>query len=181
MLKQKTTTKHKTKVLYNPIQIDDCIFNIADHFNQKYKKDIEHNLVFCPILQGVVPFFSDLIKYINVEPYVEYLGISSYKGLEQGDFLVYKMPDPNLIKDKIVWIFDDIADTGNTLQFAKQTLLEYGALDVKTCTLLKKSICLFPVDIYGFTLKNDNWIHGYGLDAPNGRGRTAPALYSSTI
>ena len=176
-----TISKQKTKVLYNPQQIDQCVYNIAISINKTYSQQDENNIVFCPILQGVVPFFADLIKYIEIEPYVEYLGISSYKGTEKGDFLVYKMPDPSIVKDKTIWVFDDIADSGDTLRFVKETLISYGALDVKTCTLLKKDSCTYPVDLYGFPLKNDNWIHGYGLDAPNGRGRTAPALYSTTL
>jgi len=173
-----------TKVLFDPIQIEDCVWGIGNAFNKLYEDpSIETNVVFCPILTGVVPFFADLIKYIEMEPYVEYIGASSYDGTQQQPIKTYKMPDPKLIEGRIIWLFDDIADSGKTLQHLKDTLLSdaYKAAEVKTCVLLKKSTCTFLVDIFGFLLENDDWIHGYGLDAPNGRGRTSPALYATTF
>jgi len=174
----------KTKTLFDPVQIEDCIWGIGNAINTIYiNSSVEENVVFCPILTGVVPFFAELSRYVMIDPYVEYIGASSYSGTEQQEIKTYRMPDADIIKDKVVWLFDDIADSGKTLQYLKDLLLsnEYRAAEVKTCVLLKKNTCPFPVDIYGFLLEEDAWIHGFGLDAPNGRGRTSPALYSTTL
>ena len=174
--------EQKTRVLFDPVQIDDCVWGIAKHINEKYKDgDEEVNIVFCPILTGVIPFFTNLATYLEFDPYVEYIGAASYEGTEQQEIKTYRMPDPELIKGKDVWLFDDIADSGKTLQHLTDILTSYGAKRVYTCVLLKKNTCPFPVDVYGFPLESDAWIHGYGLDAPNGRGRISPALYATTL
>lgn len=172
-----------TRVLFDPVEIDDCVWGIANVINEKYQNhDEESSLVFCPILTGAIPFFTNLSNYLQFDPYIEYIGVSSYNGTEQQDkFNVYKLPPADTIKDRIVWLFDDIADSGLTLDFLTRTMLSMGAKQVKTCVLLKKNTCTFPVDIYGFPLENDDWIHGYGLDAPNGRGRISPALFATTL
>lgn len=174
--------EQKTRVLFDPVQIDDCVWGIAKHINEKYKNgDEEVNIVFCPILTGVIPFFTNLATYLEFDPYIEYIGAASYEGTEQQEVKTYRMPDPELIKGKDVWLFDDIADSGKTLQYLTDILTSYEAKKVYTCVLLKKNTCPFPVDIYGFPLEDDAWIHGYGLDAPNGRGRISPALYATTL
>lgn len=174
--------EQKTRVLFDPVQIDDCVWGIAKHINEKYKNgDEEVNIVFCPILTGVIPFFTNLATYLEFDPYIEYIGAASYEGTNQQEVKTYRMPDPELIKGKDVWLFDDIADSGKTLQYLTDILTSYGAKRVYTCVLLKKNTCPFPVDIYGFPLEDDAWIHGYGLDAPNGRGRISPALYATTL
>lgn len=174
--------EQKTRVLFDPVQIDDCVWGIAKHINEKYKNsDEEVNIVFCPILTGVIPFFTNLATYLEFDPYIEYIGAASYEGTNQQEVKTYRMPDPELIKGKDVWLFDDIADSGKTLQYLTNILTSYEAKKVYTCVLLKKNTCPFPVDIYGFLLEDDAWIHGYGLDAPNGRGRISPALYATTL
>lgn len=175
--------EQKTKILFDPVQIDDCVWGIANTINGMYPDpDAESNTVFCPILTGVIPFFADICRYVEIDPYIEYIGVSSYNGTEQQDkFNVYKLPVADNIKGRTVWLFDDIADSGLTLDFLTRTLFSMGAKEVKTCVLLKKNTCTFPVDIYGFPLENDDWIHGYGMDAPNGRGRISPALLATTL
>ena len=170
----------KVEILLRPDELDEIVYGIANQFNNHYQDqtmEVEHEVVFCPILQGAVPFFVDVCKYVFMEPYVDYIGISSYHGKEQKEFLVYKMPDAELVKGKIVWLFDDIADSGKTLDFLKTTLLSFGAAEVKTCVLLKKKSCPFPVDLYGYPLEDNTWVWGYGMDAPNGRGRTIDGLF----
>lgn len=169
----------KVEILLQPDQLDDIAYGVASTINEIYNEqtiEVEHEIVFCPILQGAVPFFVDVCKYTLIEPYVDYIGISSYQGQEQKEFVVYKMPDANLVKGKTVWLFDDIADSGKTLEFLKTTLMSFGAKEVKTCVLLKKQSCPFPVDVYGYELEDDYWVWGYGMDAPNGRSRTSNVL-----
>jgi len=164
------------KILYNPFEIEEVVEGIASHFNDLYNHDNESEVVFAPILQGAVPFFSDICRYITFDPYIDYIGVNSYVGQDQTEFNLYKAPDPTIVRGKIVWLFDDIADSGNTLQFLKNLLLSLGAKEVKTCVLLKKDHCMFPVDVYGFPMK-DEWVWGYGMDAPNGRGRILNAIF----
>lgn len=164
------------KVLFNPIQIQDVTYGISQHLNSLYNEQNEDQVVFAPLLQGAVPFFADVAKGIMFDPYVDYIGISSYEGVTQKEFNLYRMFDPSLVKGKTVWLFDDVVDSGNTLSFLTKLLSQFGAKEIKTCVLIKKKSCTFTVDLYGFEC--DEWIWGYGMDAPNGRGRLKNAIYS---
>jgi hypoxanthine phosphoribosyltransferase len=172
--------QNKVEIILSPNELEEIAFGVAEVINNLYDNktlEVEHEVVFCPILQGAVPFFADICKGLLMEPYVEYIGVSSYKGKEQQkEFNVYKVPVHDVIKGRTVWLFDDIVDSGRTLDFFTKLLLSMGAKEVKTCVLLKKKSCTFPVDVYGYELDDDMWVWGYGMDAPNGRGRTANVL-----
>jgi len=163
------------KVLISEKHVEQIAQTTALKLNSLYM-DKSEEVVLAPILQGAVPFFQKVAHHLEFDPYVDFIGISSYKDKSQGEFNVYKMFDPEMIKGRTVWLFDDLADSGNTLKFLKGMLLQYGADDVKVCVLLKKEHCTFPIDIVGIEVGND-WVWGFGMDAPNGRGRTLNAVY----
>ena len=165
-----------SKVLYNPADIEKATKQVADHLNSLYNQDNEDTVILAPILQGAVPFFMDIAKDLKFDPYTEFVGVKSYDGEHQKEHHLYKMIDPNMLKGKVVWLFDDVADSGNTLQFMSKMLKQFGAVEVKTCVLLKKRHCKYPVDVYAFEMGSE-WIWGYGLDAPNGRGRLLNTIY----
>ena len=162
-------------LLYNNVSIANCVYRIADTLNSKYYRKDTKDILFAPILQGAVPFFHDVSKEILFDPYVDYVGISSYQGTKQGEFNLYKDLNPELVKDKIVWFFDDIADTGRTLQFLTDQALSYGAAEVHSCVLIKRLGSPYKVDLFGF--ETAKWVWGYGMDAPNGKGRTFDSVY----
>lgn len=60
------------------------------------------------------------------------------------------------IKDKSIILVDDIADTGKTLQKAKDHIEKLGAAEVKTSTLYIKPWCNFIPDFY--VKKVDRWV-----------------------
>ena len=163
-------------ILYTPWEIEDRVMDISEEFNNLYNPSNEHEVLFAPILTGAIPFFNDMCKGITFDPCVEYIGINSYQGTEQKEFNLYKMFDPKVVKDKTVWLFDDIADSGNTLEFLAHLLKQHGAKEVKSCVLLKKSHCKYPVDLYGFEMKENHFVFGYGMDSANGRGRTLGSI-----
>jgi len=154
--------------LYNSRQIEQAVLRIADVVNQNCRN--RSDVVLMPILQGAVPLFADVCKHLEFDPYVEYIGVSSYVQQQQKQFNLYKWIEPTTVQDKCVWLFDDIADSGNTLNFLKSMLMQMGAKEVHTCVLLKKRTCPVEVDVAGFVM-GDEWVWGYGMDAPDGRGR----------
>jgi hypoxanthine phosphoribosyltransferase len=67
-----------------------------------------------------------------------------------------------------VVILEDILDTGRSLQFVKQHLLDKGAASVRICTLLDKpegraAGVTIQADYIGFSIPNA-FVVGYGLD-----------------
>lgn len=171
--------KTEAQVLFSPWDIEERVLDIAENLNSIYEDNAD-DVLFCPILQGAVPFFVDICKGITFAPAVDYVGITSYEGRDQKEFNVYKMPNAKLAEGKTVWLIDDIADSGKTLNFLKGIFTQYGAKEVKTCTLLKKKSCPVDIDFYGFEVEDDQWVWGYGMDLDNSVGRTESAIFSVT-
>jgi len=102
-----------------------------------------------------------------VHPRIDFITLESYYSGTESSGTVNVAKDLSLdIEGATVILVDDILDTGRTLTFAKRHLLEKGARDVRTCTLLDKpSRRLVPceADFVGFTI-DDHFVVGYGLD-----------------
>ena len=63
-------------------------------------------------------------------------------------------------------VIEDIVDTGRTLYFLKEYLLEKSPETLKICTLLDKPsrrVKEIEADYVGFTIEN-KFVVGYGLD-----------------
>ncbi len=71
------------------------------------------------------------------------------------------------MKGEPVLLVDDIQDSGRTLAFTREFLLERGATQVWTCTLLDKpsrrEVAWGEVDFVGFAIP-DVFVVGYGID-----------------
>jgi len=63
---------------------------------------------------------------------------------------------PVKIKGEKILLFDDVTDTGGSLQFAKDYLLKHGIGYLKTATLFYKPHSFFKPDFYG--AKTKAWI-----------------------
>jgi hypoxanthine phosphoribosyltransferase len=70
------------------------------------------------------------------------------------------------LSGKHVVLLDDLIDEGDTLDFAKKHLLEYGAVQVDSIVLVRKHKDA-PVDsgvtMFGFEAPN-MWLTGMGMD-----------------
>jgi uncharacterized protein len=85
------------------------------------------------------------------------IGVRSYTGINQ------QLPQPEIyhplpvkVTGKRVLLFDDVADTGQSLAFVKAHLLAEGALDVQTATLLFKPHSKLRPDFYG--METSSWV-----------------------
>lgn len=63
---------------------------------------------------------------------------------------------PVSIKDENILLFDDIADTGASLIFAKKYLMDHGANSVVTATTLYKPHSTYKPDFYG--AETNDWV-----------------------
>ena len=74
---------------------------------------------------------------------------------------------PDGVRGQPVLLVDDIQDSGRTLAFTREFLLERGATRVWTCTLLDKpsrrEVAAGEVDFVGFAIP-DVFVVGYGID-----------------
>ncbi|MBO5952987.1 MAG: hypoxanthine phosphoribosyltransferase [Oscillospiraceae bacterium] len=123
--------------------------------------------VFVGVLKGVVLFFADMIRQIDIPCQIDFMWISSYKGANSSGMEVRRDVSADL-KGRHVVILEDIFDTGNSLDFTYQHLLSKEPASLKICTLLDKperrnpKVTLQP-DYVGFVTPNE-FVVGYGLD-----------------
>ena len=126
------------------------------------------NPVIVGVLKGVVVFYADMVRKINVPCQFDFMWISSYEGTESTGSMVVKRDISADLKGRHVLILEDIFDTGNSLDFAYKHLMGKEPASVKICTLLDKperrnpSITLQP-EYVGFTIPNA-FVVGFGLD-----------------
>ncbi|MBN2684339.1 MAG: hypoxanthine phosphoribosyltransferase [Pontiellaceae bacterium] len=131
------------------------------------------NLVVIGILKGSFMFLADLMRSFhrhNIRPRIDFLTLSSYGSGTVSSGTVSIIHD---IHEEIggtdILLVDDILDTGRTLAFTKELLLERGARSVQTCVLLDKKAHRafeFEADYVGFAI-DDHFVVGYGLDYNN--------------
>lgn len=152
------------KVLLSEEQIQQKVAELAQQISQEYA---DKNPIFVGVLKGVVLFFSDMVKRITVPCQIDFMCIQSYKGMESAGIQVLKDVSVD-IKDRHVIILEDIFDTGNSLEFVCNYLLDKKPASLKVCTLLDKperrrpGVTIKP-EYVGFTIPNE-FVVGYGLD-----------------
>ena len=132
------------------------------------KEYADKDPVFVGVLKGVVIFFADMVRKINIPCEIDFMCLSSYGGTTSTGNVVVKKDVSVDLKGRHVVILEDIYDTGRSLDFTYKYLLTKEPASLKICTLLDKperrqpGITLVP-DYIGFTIPNE-FVVGYGLD-----------------
>ena len=157
-------TQKIERVLLSEEQIQQKVKELAAVLSEEYAgKDP----VFVGVLKGVVMFFGDMVKRIDVPCQIDFMWISSYSGTNSSQMVVKRDVSAD-IKGRHVVILEDIFDTGNSLEFTYKHLLSKEPASLKICTLLDKperrnpAVTVVP-DYVGFTIPNE-FVVGYGLD-----------------
>lgn len=151
-------------VLLSEEQIQDKVRQLAAQLSEEYA---DKDPVFVGVLKGVVMFFGDMVKRIDIPCQIDFMWISSYQGTSSGTMTVKRDVSCDL-KGRHVVILEDIFDTGNSLEFTYRHLLSKEPASLKICTLLDKperrnpSVTVKP-DYTGFVIPNE-FVVGYGLD-----------------
>ena len=152
------------EILLSEEQIQNKVRELAAILSAEYEGK---NPIFVGVLKGVVMFFGDIVKRIDVPCQIDFMWISSYQGTESKEMIV-KRDVSSDIKGRHVVILEDIFDTGNSLEFTYKYLLSKEPASLKICTLLDKpdrrnpAVSVKP-DYVGFTIPNE-FVVGYGLD-----------------
>jgi len=131
------------------------------------------------VLKGAVIFMSDLIRELNIPVEIDFMAVSSYGASTKTSGIVRILKDlDQSIKDRDVLIVEDIVDTGLTLQYLKETLVQRKPSSLKVVALLDKPYrrqVEVEADYRGFVIP-DEFVVGYGLDF-NERHRYLYDLY----
>jgi hypoxanthine phosphoribosyltransferase len=127
------------------------------------------DLLVISILKGSFIFAADLIRAMHdtgAAPEVEFMFISSYgAGTTSGEVRVLRDID-NDVAGRDVLLVDDILESGKTLKFTRELMLERGAKSVSIAVLLDKHMRRqtdLVADFVGFDCP-DYFVVGYGMD-----------------
>lgn len=154
------------KVMCSEKEIQKRIRELAEEVDEDYKAKGKQSIVMISVLKGAVFFSVDLMKRMELPVVYDTIQISNYGGTEDTQELKLKKDVDTNVEGKDVLLVEDIIDSGRTLNYLKQHLLEKGASDVKIAVLMdKKDKRQFDVnvDYAGFVIP-DKFVLGYGFD-----------------
>lgn len=152
------------KVLLTEEEIQAKVNEMGAQITQDFKGK---RLLVLGVLKGSFVFMSDLVRQINLPCEIEFMAVSSYhSGVKTtGVVKIIKDIDISPLEYNIL-IVEDILDSGLTLRYLKEMLLQRGAHDIKIATLLDKPArrsADIKADYTGFQVP-DEFVVGYGLD-----------------
>ena len=152
-------------VLLTQEQIRDRIVELGKDLMADYA---DKNPIFVGVLKGVVVFYADMIRAFDAPCQLDFMWISSYSGVSSTGTINVSQDVKADVRGRHVVILEDIVDSGRSLQFVKQHLLDKGAASVRICALLDKpegraAGITLQADYVGFTIPNA-FVVGYGLD-----------------
>ena len=153
------------QILLTEEQIKARIAQLGEELSAEYAGK---NPIVIGVLKGVVVFYADMIRALNVPCEMDFMCVSSYRGTQSTGKTVVKLDVSADIKGRHVLILEDIFDTGNSLSFVCQHLQAKEPASLKICTLLDKPERRNPnvtlqADYVGFEIPNA-FVVGYGLD-----------------
>lgn len=162
------------RIIVSENKIKQRVRELADQISKDYS-GIER-LYLIGILKGAFIFLADLSRMLKVPHVVDFMALSSYgKSTITGAVrLLMDLREP--VERQHVLIVEDIADSGQTLNYLYRLLKGRNPESLKTCVLLRKKHenLDVPIDYLGFDIP-DAWVVGYGLDYAD-KHRTLPYI-----
>ena len=153
------------EILLTEEQIQAKVKELAAQIAEEYK---DKDPIFVGVLKGVVIFFADMVRNIDIPCEIDFMSIASYSGTTSTGRTEIRKDVSVDIKGRHVVILEDIFDTGTSLTFTVNHLLNKQPASLKVCTFLDKperrrpGITLKP-DYTGYVIPN-KFVVGYGLD-----------------
>jgi hypoxanthine phosphoribosyltransferase len=132
-------------------------------------------LVVVGVLKGSFVFLADLVRAIDLQISVDFIGISSYAGTSSTGVVQITSDLTRSIEDHHVLLVEDIVDTGLTMQYLLENLETRRPASLQVCALLEKPTrarVKVPIAYKGFVI-DDVFVVGYGLDW-DGKMRNLP-------
>ena len=153
------------EILLTEEQIQAKVKELAAQISREYEGK---NPVFVGVLKGVVIFFADMVRNVDIPCEIDFMSTSSYSGTTSTGRTEIRKDVSVDITGRHVVILEDIYDTGSSLTFTVNHLLNKKPASLKVCTFLDKperrkpGITLVP-EYVGYTIPNE-FVVGYGLD-----------------
>ena len=152
------------EVLIPPEDIQQRCRQLGEQITEDYAGESVHVI---GVLKGAFMFLSDLVRHIELEASIDFLGVSSYGSRRETSGVVRMTSDLSVpIEGRHVLVVEDIIDTGLTMDYLLDNLSTRRPASLSVCTLLDKATDRHvdvPIDYCGFDIP-DRFVIGYGLD-----------------
>jgi hypoxanthine phosphoribosyltransferase len=147
----------------------------------KIRGDYEgKTLLLVGVLKGAYAFMADLMRALQMDVEIDFVRLSSYGKEKESSGTITLIKDISRdITGKHVLIVDEIIDTGQTLRFLYDRLLQSNPASLEVVALLdkhEKRIVDVPVKYTGKKIENA-FLIGYGLDLEE-RVRNIPEVWA---
>lgn len=155
----------------------DCLFSAAEIATRTASLASEiraagfhRNVLVVAILKGSFVFAADLIRALHhagVSPQVDFITLSSYRSgtTSSGSVTVLRDIETD-VAGRDVLVVDDILESGRTLAFARDLVMQRGARRAAVVVLLDKPgkrVAEVDAEFVGFDCP-DKFVVGYGMD-----------------
>lgn len=152
-------------VLYTSEQLHSALDKMAAVIDQEINGEIP---VFLTVMNGGLVFSAELTKRLTNPIIMDYIHASRYGDALYGSSHItwYRQPKESLIKDKVVYILDDILDEGHTLAEIRRFLINLGAKECRIAVMVNKEIDKekpIHADHVGVSAPN-HFLFGFGMD-----------------
>jgi hypoxanthine phosphoribosyltransferase len=161
---------------------EDAVRSRIDALAAEISRAMPRDFLMAPVLTGAFIFAADLLRAlhrIGCDPLVDFVQLSSYGGARASSGVVTLLKDFSVpLEGRSVLLIDDVLDTGRSLHFAKNMVLDRGAIDAKIGVLVRKATgrsADIEADFVGFEAAAEDFIVGYGMD-DDGRTRGLPFI-----
>ena len=165
------------KLLYSEAFISQQVNRLAEEINGDYEG--RELLIIC-VLKGGVIFLSDLVRRLTVPLKIDFVQLASYgEGTESQGVVELRKNFDSSMRGKDVLIVEDIVDSGFSMEFLSQRILNQTPNSLKACVFLDKKArrkVPFEPDYVGISVE-DAFLVGYGLDLDE-KYRNLPGIYS---
>lgn len=143
------------------------IVKVCEKLGKQLTNDYKgKNPVLIGLLKGSVPFLAELIKHISCDLEIDFMQVSSYKGVKSTGTVVMLKDIITAVKGRHVLLVEDIVDTGLTLKEVMNVMDDRGAESIEIVTLLDKPenrVVEMKPKYVGHTIPN-KFVIGFGLD-----------------
>jgi hypoxanthine phosphoribosyltransferase len=163
-------------VLLNPHQIRTGILKISETLLMRHSQS--EPIVMIGVMRGGFMFYTDLIHELqNLNIICDFVTCTSYTGTENTGFKMLQDSKVD-VKDRHVYLIDDILDSGLTYEYLKVHYDYKEAKSVEGIFALKKYNEKYKKEMCIMSISNeDYWYVGYGMDDENGGSRHLKSIY----
>lgn len=151
------------KVLVTEEEIKEICKRLGKQISEDYK---DKKLFLVSVLKGAVVFMADLMRNITCDCEIDFMAVSSYSGTKTTGVVKFKKDLDINPEGCDILLVEDILDSGVTLSYLKNVLLQRNAASIKVCAFLDKPAnrrADISADYVGKEVP-DEFVVGYGLD-----------------